>query len=47
MFSLELLGVVAQLVRALIAERTKAGLQRHLAMAALAAIPARAPGIRK
>jgi Resolvase, N terminal domain len=44
MFSLQVLGAVAQLERALIAERTRSGLAR--ARGRLGAIPACAPVIR-
>jgi Resolvase, N terminal domain len=47
MFSLQVLGAVAQLERALIAERTKAGCQPRVTAAALVAIPACGPATRK
>ncbi len=46
MFSLQVLGAVAQLERALIAERTKSGLIGRAHAAASAAIPAYAPATR-
>ena len=46
MFSLQVLGAVAQLERALIAERTKADCGRRAAAVVSAAIPACAPATR-
>ena len=47
MFSLQVLGAVAQLERALIAERTKAGLKPRAAAVASAAIPGCGTAIRR